>query len=133
MARPGFFSITSLTSVHILLVDDEPESREELVAALGYCGTLLTVVDSDSEAIRALDLVRPDIVVIALPRRHRGDIALVNVVRSRKPEKNGVVPIVAIVSAGDTLPPDSGVTLTLSRPIEAWRICAELARLVSAR
>jgi len=133
MARPGFFAIDSLASVHVLVVDDDPASREELITLLRYCGALVTVAESDAEALRVLDTVKPDLVVIAVARRHRGEITLVRIVRARKPEASGVVPIVAVLAQGETLDPRSGVTLQLTRPLDAWRVCRALASLIAGQ
>lgn len=133
MARPGFFAVDSLASVHVLLVDEEPASREELIAILRYCGALVTVAESEVEGIRVLDNIKPDVIVIALPRRYRGEVVLVRILRARKPEDGGVVPIVVILGPGEQLDPSAGVTVQLNRPLDAWRICGALARLVSAQ
>jgi CheY-like chemotaxis protein len=50
--RPGLFSVGSLSGIHVLLIDDDPASREELTAILRYGGSLVTVAQSDAEAIR---------------------------------------------------------------------------------
>ncbi len=50
MARGGFFAVDSLTSVHILVVDDDVSFRDVIVALLRYCGALVTPVGTAEEA-----------------------------------------------------------------------------------
>jgi CheY-like chemotaxis protein len=57
MAR-GYFAVDSLRGVHILVVDDDPDSRELLTAILNYCGALVTTVASAGEALDRLRLIK---------------------------------------------------------------------------
>src|SRR3989442_5334341 len=66
MARGGFFAVDSLTSVHVLVVDDDASFRDVLVALLRYCGALVTAVGTLEEALMAMDQVKPDIVVFTI-------------------------------------------------------------------
>jgi CheY-like chemotaxis protein len=130
MSRPGLFSVGSLAGIHVLLIDDDPVSRGELSAILRYCESMLTVAESDAEALRVLDLVRPDVIVVAVPRRHRGEIPFVQLLRSGT-EHVSTIPIIAIVWP-DAAVSATGVTVTqLSRPLDAWEVCRALATVVT--
>ena len=130
MSRPGLFSVGSLAGIHVLLVDDDPASREELVAVLRYCGSLLTVAESDAEAMRVLELTRPDVIVLALPRRHRGEVPFVRHVRSRGSNEAALIPIVAIVWPDDVATIPGTTVVQLRRPLDAWEVCRALATAV---
>lgn len=52
-----------LTGVHVLVVDDDPDSLEMMQAALSYAGALVTAVDSAQQAFTALNRVTPDVIV----------------------------------------------------------------------
>jgi PleD family two-component response regulator len=127
MARPGRFSVESLSSVHALLVDDDRVSREELFRVLRYCGALVTAVDTDADARRVLGILRPDVVVIAVPRRHCGELPLVRHLK----QGTDAIPVIAILWPGDTVPDVPTDIVTLRRPIDAWDVCRTLATAVT--
>jgi CheY-like chemotaxis protein len=52
-----------LAGVHVLVVDDDPDSLEMMQAALSYAGALVTAVDSAQRAFAALDRATPDVIV----------------------------------------------------------------------
>jgi CheY-like chemotaxis protein len=131
MSRPGLFSVGSLAGIHVLLLDDDPASREELAAILRYCGSLLTVAESDAEAIKVLDLVRPDVIVIAVPRRHRGEIPFLRLVQERSSRDVGGIPILAILWPDDAVTAAGTIVVELRRPLDAWQVCRALATVVT--
>src|ERR1051325_7237110 len=79
MSRGGFFAVDSLSSVHVLVVDEDVSFREVLVSLLRYCGALVTALSTPEEALVAMNQVKPDVIVVtigpdsaassALPRR----------------------------------------------------------------
>jgi CheY-like chemotaxis protein len=129
--RPGLFSVGSLSGIHVLLIDDDPASREELAAILRYCGSLLTVAESDVEAIRVLELARPDVIVLAMARRYRGEIPFIGMLRSHAADGLRSIPIIAIVWPDDTVSAAGAIVLQLRRPLDAWEVCRALATAVT--
>jgi CheY-like chemotaxis protein len=131
MPRSGLFSVGSLGGVHVLLVDDDPASRDELAAILRYCGALLTVAESESEGMRILDFVRPDVIVLAVARRHRGELPFIRLLQSHAPPRPLAIPIIVIVWPGDVVDAAGVTVVQLRRPLEAWEVCRALATVVS--
>jgi CheY-like chemotaxis protein len=132
MARGGFFAVDSLTSVHVLVVDDDVSFRDVLVALLRYCGALVTAVGMADDAIMAMDQVKPDIVVIPVGPDRAGASALPPLVRARKPEDGGNVPILAILRAGmEGAVPD--VNAQASEPLNPWELCRLISTLLATR
>jgi CheY-like chemotaxis protein len=129
--RPGLFSVGSLSGIHVLLIDDDPASREELTAILRYCGSLVTVAESDAEAIRVLSIARPDVIVVAVARRHRGEIPFVQLVRGHAAYEAGSIPIIAIVWPDDAVNVAGAIVLELRRPLDAWEVCRALSTAVT--
>jgi CheY-like chemotaxis protein len=129
MARGGFFSVDSLTSVHVVVVDDEASFRSMLVSILRYCGALVTAVGTAEEAIGTMDQIKPDVVVITLGSQEGA--ALPGRIRARKPEDGGNVPIVAVLRAGveDGMP--EGCNVRLHEPLNPWELCRAISSLVS--
>ena len=59
----------NLTGLRILLVEDEQDTRDALIAILQQAGALVTATESAAEALRAFEGLRPDLIVsdIGLP------------------------------------------------------------------
>jgi DNA-binding response OmpR family regulator len=129
MSHDGPFALDSLSNRHLLLVDDNADGLSPLAAILRHCGALVIEAASDAHALRLLDQVKPDAIVVVIPRRMRSPLPLVGRVRGRKPEHGGVVPIVVIADEGATFDRD-GVTAVMTRPLEPWRLCVLIAGLV---
>ena len=130
MARGGFFAVDSLTSVHVLVVDDDPAFREVLVSVLRYCGALVVAMGTPDEALTAMDQVKPDVLVITigtnpavavLPRR----------VRARKPEDGGNAPIVVVFREGADDGAREGVNAHLTEPLNPWELCRVISSLLA--
>jgi CheY-like chemotaxis protein len=129
MARGGFFAVDSLTSVHVLVVDDDAPFREVLVALLRYCGALVTAVATPDDALTAMDQVKPDVLVVTITAAGR-TVALVRRVRARKPEDGGNAPIVAVIREGAGDVPE-GVNVQLTEPLNPWELCREISTLLA--
>src|SRR5437762_13945217 len=109
MSRGGFFAVDSLTSVHVLVVDDDASFRGVLVALLRYCGALVTAVGTLQEAMMAMDQVKPDIVVFTVGGARVAASSLPRRVRARQPEDGGHDPILVILRGRPEPPPPVGV------------------------
>jgi CheY-like chemotaxis protein len=85
-----------LAHLHVLVVDDEADTREILGEILGSAGATVSYAASMAEALASFDRVRPDVLVsdIAMPG---GDgYALIRQLRRLGPERGGWVPAVAV-------------------------------------
>ncbi len=58
-----FEAPSALSGLRILVVDDEPDSRELFIAALEGCGAEVIAAASVTEALEALERLRPDVLV----------------------------------------------------------------------
>jgi CheY-like chemotaxis protein len=130
MARGGFFAVDSLTSVHVLVVDDDVSFREVLVSLLRYCGALVTAVGTLEEALVAMDQVKPDVIVVTIGSS-RGPGSLPRRVRARKPEDGGNAPIVAVVREGTEDAVPEGVNVQLAEPLNPWELCRVISTLLA--
>lgn len=90
----------SLVGVHILVVDDEPDSRELSVRILEQSGARVTAVSSSMEALIELRSFPPEalphLIVsdIGMPRQDGYD--LIRQVRSLEPDRGGRIPAIAL-------------------------------------
>jgi CheY-like chemotaxis protein len=129
MAGGGFFSVDALTGVHAIVVDDDPGFRDVLVALLRYCGALVTGVAAPDDALKAMDQIRPDVVVITVGGT-RATVSLPRRVRARKPEDGGNVPIVAVLRESADGAPE-GVNVSLQEPLNPWELCRVVSGLLA--
>jgi CheY-like chemotaxis protein len=124
----------ALRGVHVLVVDDDGDSRILLKTVLEYCGALVTVVASAEQAMRTLRRVTPDILVadIAMPRRD--GYWLIQQVRALPRDQGSGMPAVAITAHGDEHGPQrtlaAGFDSHVRKPIDPWELCHALSALV---
>src|ERR671926_240302 len=60
---PNFEVYERLDGLNVLVVDDEPDTREMLKAGLGQCGASVTVAASAQEALEAMEGSTPDLII----------------------------------------------------------------------
>lgn len=114
----------------VLVVDDDPDSREMLAEMLSQCGA--TVVDAGSarEALAKLDERSFDLLVsdIGMPEMNGYD--LIRAVRARTPERGGSIRAVALTAFGSAEDRrralDAGFEQHLCKPVELDELVAAL-------
>ena len=131
MTRGGFFAVDSLTSVHVLVVDDDAGFREVLVSLLRYCGALVTAVVTPDEALVAMDQVKPDVIVVTIGAK-REVASLPRRVRARKTEEGGNAPIVGVLREGGDEGAREGANVYLTEPLNPWELCRVISTLLAA-
>jgi CheY-like chemotaxis protein/signal transduction histidine kinase len=97
-AEAAAAAAVELERVSVLVVDDEPDTREILSEVLRAAGATVATAASLSQALALFDRFRPDVLVsdIAMPG---GDgCALLRQLRRRGAERGGAVPAVAVTA-----------------------------------
>jgi len=115
MGRPDRLPTDALIGIHVLVVDDDSDARDLLRTVLQYCGALVTVVATATEALDALALVVPDVLVtdIAMPGRDGyWLIEQVRVLPSDRERAQGV-----------------GFQALVRKPLDPWDLCRHVAAL----
>ena len=130
MARGGFFAVDSLTSVHVLVVDDDPSFRDVLVSVLRYCGALVTAMANADEALTAMNQIKPDVVVVTIGRNPEAAL-LPRRVRARKPEDGGNALIVGVLRDDADEGAREGVNAHLTEPLNPWELCRVISTLLA--
>lgn len=130
MTRGGFFAVDSLTSVHVLVVDDDTAFRDVLVSLLRYCGALVTATATADEALVAMNQVKPDVLVVTIGP-DRDMTALIRRIRARKPEDGGNAPIVGVLREGTSEPAREGVNAWLTEPLNSWELCRVISTVLA--
>ena len=128
----------SLVGVHILVVDDEPDSRELSVRALEQSGARVTAVSSSIEALVELRSFSPEalphLIVsdIGMPRQDGYD--LIRQVRSLEPDRGGRIPAIALT--GYATPENvervlaAGFQMHVSKPMAPAALVSAIAGVI---
>jgi CheY-like chemotaxis protein len=122
----------SLKGIHVLLVEDDDDSRELLQTVLQYCGALVSAVPSARAALSTLERVKPDLVLSDISMPGEDGYWLIREIRALPRERGGAVPAVAVTAFGHPHGVDrtlaAGFQAHLRKPVDAW----ELARTIAA-
>lgn len=134
MGRRDQLPRDALTGIHVLVVDDDRDSRNVLTMILEYCGALVTATSSAAGALRALRRVLPDVVVADIAMPGRDGYWLVERIRRQPAGQGASVPVVAITAHGDEHGPHrtlaAGFQAHLRKPIDPWDLCQTVASVV---
>ena len=116
-----------LPGVHVLIVEDNEDSRYLLTDVLQYCGALVTPVGSAEEARALFALVGPDVLVSDLAMPGVDGCALIRSVRALPPESGGRIPAIAITAFSEDYDSraahEAGFDAYLRKPIHLTSFC----------
>jgi hypothetical protein len=122
-----------LTGIHVLVLEDEPDSRDLLAMALEQCGATVSAFGSVPEALAAFDVAVPDVVLSDIGVPFEDGYSFIRKVRSRSPAAGGAVPAAALTAYAR--PEDrrqaleAGFQTHLAKPVDPSELIAEVARL----
>jgi CheY-like chemotaxis protein len=88
----------SLAGVKVLVVDDEPDARDIVVAALESCGAIAFVAGSAAEGLRVLGEQRPDVLLSDIAMPGEDGCALMRAVRQLPADEGGLTPAAALTA-----------------------------------
>ena len=119
----------------MLLVEDEPDSRDCLALTLTQYGAEVTAVGSAAEASVALDAGQVDVLLSDLAMPGEDGFSLIRRVRTRAPERGGRIPAAALSAyaraderARAML---AGFDLHLAKPVEAAQLASAVLDLAA--
>ena len=117
----------------VLVVDDEPDTRELLKKALSQCGAVVTAAGSVQEALEALEESRPEILISDIGMAGEDGYELIGKVRALPVEKGGKIPAIALTAYArveDRLRAlRSGYQMHVPKPVELTELVAVVAAL----
>ncbi|MEG3846469.1 PAS domain S-box protein [Microcoleus sp. herbarium19] len=126
-----------LAGVKVLVVDDEPDNREFLVAAIAQCGATAAAAASAAEAIEILQQSPPDILVSDIGMPVEDGYSLIRKVRSSESGTAKRLPAVALTAYASEQDRDraigAGYDEHLAKPIDPALFAAVLARLTNSQ
>jgi signal transduction histidine kinase/CheY-like chemotaxis protein len=127
---------TILEGVRVLVVDDDPDTRELLTDVLGTLGAKVTAVDSAQHALQRLITQGTDVIVSDIAMPDEDGLSLIRQVRAL-PGPLGRVPAIALTAfarADDRARAiEAGYQLHLAKPVELAELQAGLATLTGSR
>ncbi|MBL1178947.1 ATP-binding response regulator [Pantanalinema sp. GBBB05] len=125
-----------LSSIKILIVDDEPDTRELVAFILEQQGAQVTVATSAHEAVLILPQAKPDILLSDIGMPDMDGYMLIQRVRQLAPEQGGRIPAIALtVYAGDMNQQQAqaaGFQKHIAKPIEPEKLIHLIPSLIKA-
>ena len=123
-----------LAGLHILVLDDEADTRELLATALEQHSARVTCVASVPEALEALDRDSFQVLISDIGMPGEDGYSMIRKVRARGPERGGNLPSVALTAYARTddrvRALSAGFQMHLSKPIDPAELVATIAALV---
>ncbi|HEX8148997.1 MAG TPA: PAS domain S-box protein [Pyrinomonadaceae bacterium] len=130
---PRFELFDRLDGLKILVVDDEPDTREMLKAGLGQCGAEVWAAASASEAIEAIEKSVPDLLISDIGMPDEDGYEMMRRVRRLPPEAGGRVPAIALTAYArveDRMHAlRAGYQMHVPKPVELAELAAVAASL----
>ena len=122
-----------LAGLHVLVVDDNEDTRDVLQAVLEADGAVVSTALSSDAALKALDVERPDVMLIDIGMPIMNGFDLVRLIRRRPADSGGRVPAVALtgyISAEDRASAvEAGFQAYLTKPVDE-RALVDAVRLL---
>jgi PAS domain S-box-containing protein len=131
---PSYDCPERLDGLKVLVVDDEPDTRDLLKAGLGQCGAQVTVVGSASEALEAIGNDVPDLLISDIGMPEEDGYELIRRVRELPADDGGKVPAIALTAYArveDRMQAlRAGYQMHVPKPVELAELVAVAASLV---
>ncbi|HJP94037.1 MAG TPA: ATP-binding protein [Pyrinomonadaceae bacterium] len=123
-----------LDGVHVLLVEDDEDSRKLLGTMLRRYGAKVTPTKSAKEALRVFEKELPDVLVSDIGMPDEDGYELIRKLRSAPPDKGGLIPAIAVTGYASRKDREralsAGYQQHLAKPIEQAELIAAIAVLV---
>jgi len=131
----GAIRIGSLSGVTVLLIEDDPLSREALELILDYCGAAVLSVETAAQALDAFEQGAPTIVISDIGLPDLDGCNLLRTIRAREHGGGEHVPAIAVsgYSSRETgeRARNSGFDAFLTKPVEVAVLLQTVRKLIS--
>jgi len=122
-----------LTNLKVLVVDDEPDTRDLVAAVATRCGCVVATAASTSEALESVGVFQPDVILSDIGMPGEDGYALVRRLRQLAPSAGGLTPAAALTAyarAEDRRQAmRAGFEMHLPKPVEPAELAAAIATL----
>ncbi|HEY0174346.1 MAG TPA: ATP-binding protein, partial [Pyrinomonadaceae bacterium] len=130
---PPFECPDRLDGLRVLVVDDEPDTRDMLKAGLEHCGANVTTVGSAAEAFALIEREPPHVLISDIGMPEEDGYDLIRKVRKLPAERGGRVPAIALTAyarAEDRMHAlRAGYQMHVPKPVELVELAAVTASL----
>jgi PAS domain S-box-containing protein len=130
-------AFASLPGVHVLIVEDEADARELLVAILQRAGADVFAVASSVEALRTLNQWRAEILVSDIGLPDEDGYALIHKVRELDPDHGGAIPAIALTANARVEDRAralaAGFQQHMAKPVDPAELTRAIAQIVDLR
>lgn len=127
----------SLAGIRVLVVDDDPSAREQVMSVLVDAFAEVWTAASAAEALALLGAHHPDVIVSDIEMPQRDGYALIRDVRARRASEGGRTPAIALSgvarSEDRTRALLAGYQVLAARPIDPLELVATVRSLVYHR
>lgn len=124
--------MVDLEGVRVLVVDDEPDTRQLVARLVGRCGARVTTAGSAERALELLDTVEPDILISDVGMPGRSGYDLIGEIRARG-RSGAELPAVALTAFAADENRDralgAGFQAHVAKPVDVRDLCSVVARL----
>jgi signal transduction histidine kinase len=132
-APEGPWPLAGLSRLRVLVVDDDPDSREVVREVLEQAGAVVAVAGSTPEALRVIAERPPDVLLSDLGMPGEDGYQLMRRVRALDPVAGGSVPAAALTAytqaENKRAAQEAGFQGYLAKPIDPAELTAAVARL----
>jgi PAS domain S-box-containing protein len=126
-------TLTDLTGIHVLVVDDEEDARTLLRVVLETAGARVTAIESAGEALDVIQQLQPDVLMADLGMPHMDGFQLIAQIRQSPIPQVRTVPAAALTayarSEDRTRALQSGYEMHLAKPVDPGELAAAVAAL----
>jgi len=126
----------ALRNLHVMVVDDESDTRELLRALLERCGCIVTTAASATEAYDGIKAHVPDVLISDIGMPHEDGYSLIAKVRALPTIQGGSVPAIALTAYAGVTDAErmilSGFQIHLAKPIQVTEFLTAIEGLVTA-
>ncbi|MCC5624016.1 PAS domain S-box protein [Nostoc sp. CHAB 5715] len=123
-----------LDGIQILLVDDEPDTREFQAFVLSQSGANVTAVASGLEALQALEQFTPDVLVSDIGMAQMDGYMLMQQIRSRPPNQGGTIRAIALTAYAAEIDQQRalqvGFQTHITKPVDPEKLVRAIANLL---
>lgn len=124
---------TSIADARVLIVEDDPGTRDALTRMLRLTGAVIRTAASAADAMTCFAEFHPDLLVCDIAMPDEDGYSLLRRIRALGPERGGDVPALALSAlAGDDdrrQSAEAGFQMHMAKPVEVARLVAALGQL----
>ncbi|WP_375499041.1 PAS domain S-box protein [uncultured Nostoc sp.] len=108
---------SDLSGIHILVVDDETDSREFIAFVLEQHGAIVTAVASGADALQAFTQSIPNIIISDIGMPEMDGYMLIRQIRALPPQQGGQIPAIALTAYAGELDQQQAIATGFQRHV----------------